>query len=460
MSDPTARALLHQVADLAADWLDSLPERPVAAAAGMEAMRAALGGPMPDEPSDPSEIVANLAAACEPGLVAMPGPRFFGFVIGGTLPAALAADWLVSAWDQNAGLSVTAAATAAEEVAARWILDLLSLPETASIGFVTGGQQANTTALAAARHHVLAAAGWDVEADGLGGAPAVRVVVGEERHVTIDRAVRQLGLGISSIVAVPSDGQGRMEADALPAVLEPGVPTIVCAQAGNVNTGAFDDLEAITAAAAGAGAWVHVDGAFGLWAAAAPGRRHLVAGAARADSWATDAHKWLNVPYDSGIVICAHPESHRAAMAATASYLVQGAERVPFEYVPELSRRARALPILAALRSLGRRGLAALVEGNCQRAASMAQRLAAEPGVEILNDVVLNQALVRFGDDDDLTTAVVSGVQEEGTCWLGGTRWHGRSALRLSVSGWSTTPEDADRSADAIAGVWRSIRSG
>jgi glutamate/tyrosine decarboxylase-like PLP-dependent enzyme len=457
MSD---RALLHQVADLAADWLESLPERPVAARAGVGEMRVALGGPLPERPADPAAIIAALAATCDPGLVAMPGPRFFGFVIGGTLPAALAADWLVSAWDQNAGLAVTAAATAAEEVAAEWILDLLCLPPSASVGFVTGGQQANTTALAAARHHVLAAAGWDVEADGLAGAPRVRVVVGEERHITIDRALRLLGFGVSSIVALPADEQGRMDARALPAVLEPGVPAIVCAQAGNVNTGAVDDLEAITAAAARTGAWVHVDGAFGLWAAAAPARRHLVAGVGRADSWATDGHKWLNVPYDSGIVICAHPDSHRAAMAATASYLVQGAERVPFEYVPELSRRARALPVLAALRSLGRRGLADLVEGNCRRAASIAQRLAGEPGVEILNDVVLNQALVRFGDDDDLTTAVVSGVQQEGTCWLGGTRWHGRGALRLSVSGWSTTQEDAERSADAIAGVWRSIRSG
>ena len=398
-------------------------------------------------------MIDELVEAAEPGLVAMPSGRYFGFVIGGVVPAALAADWLTSTWDQNAGLYVGGpAAAVVEEVAGEWLRQLLGLPAGVSFGFVTGCQMAHVTALAAARHHVLAAAGHDVAQDGLHGAPPIRVVVGEERHVTIDRALRLLGIGSSQLVLVPADGQGRMLADRLPEALAGG-PMIVCAQAGDVNTGAFDPLEAIADAVAEAGAWLHVDGAFGLWAAASPRLRHLVAGAERADSWATDAHKWLNVPYDSGLVFCRHPDAHRAAMAVHASYLVHappGAERDQMDWNPEFSRRARGFPVYAAIRSLGRRGVAELVERCCEAARLFAELLGRTDGVEILNDVVLNQVLVRFGDDDERTREVIREVQEDGTCWLGGTTWHGRAAMRISVSNWRTTAEDVERSAAAI----------
>jgi glutamate/tyrosine decarboxylase-like PLP-dependent enzyme len=354
---PTAlRPLLDDVAAHAAGFLEGLPERSVAPAATARELREALGGPLPGGPRDPRRVVAELARASEPGLMATPGGRFFGFVIGGSLPAALAADWLASAWDQNAGLYVAApAASVVEEVCGEWLIKLLGLPESVSYGLVTGCQMANFTALAAARHSVLAAAGWDVEADGLVGAPPFHVIVGEERHVTIDRALRFLGLGTASLITVPADDQGRMRPDALEEVLAGSTgPTVVCAQAGNVNTGAVDPLRAICDAAHEAGAWVHVDGAFGMWAAASPTLRHLVEGMERADSWATDAHKWLNVPYDSGLVFCAHPAGHRAAMGTHASYLVhsEGRERDQMDWNPDFSRRARGFAVYAALRSL------------------------------------------------------------------------------------------------------------
>jgi glutamate/tyrosine decarboxylase-like PLP-dependent enzyme len=388
--------------------------------------------------------------------MATPGGRFFGFVIGGSLPAALAADWLASAWDQNAGLYVAGpAASVVEEVCGAWLSELFGLPENISFGLVTGGQMANFTALAAARHHVLERAGWDVEADGLLGAPRVKVLVGEERHVTIDRALRFLGLGTSSLRPVPADEQGRMRPDALRSALaESSGPTIVCAQAGNVNTGAFDPLDDICDAAGDA--WVHVDGAFGMWAATSPSLRHLVRGIERADSWATDAHKWLNVPYDSGLAFCAHPDVHRAAMGTQASYLVysEAGERDQLDWNPEASRRARGFPIYAAIRSLGRSGVADLVDRCCAHARRFAEALAREPGVEILADVVLNQVLVRFldpgGDHDARTRTVIEAVQEDGTCWLGGTSWQGKAAMRISVSNWSTTTGDVDRSLAAI----------
>jgi glutamate/tyrosine decarboxylase-like PLP-dependent enzyme len=439
-------------------FLRGLPERPVAATAGTEELRARLGGPLPDGPSDPAEVVAELAELADDGLVASAGPRFFGFVVGGSLPAALAADWLASAWDQNAGLFVLGpAAATVEDVAAGWLIDLFGLPPTASTGFVTGGQMANVTGLAAARHHVLAAAGWDVERDGLGGAPPVQVVVGAERHVTIDAALRFLGLGSGRVRAVATDDQGRMDPAALAATLAGGQgPTIVCAQAGNVNTGAVDPLAAICATAHDHGAWVHVDGAFGLWAAASPARRHLVAGVEQADSVATDAHKWLNVPYDSGLVFVAHPEAHLAAFSTVAGYLTPGqaGERDPDAFTPEFSRRARGFPVWAALRSLGRSGVAAMVERCCAHARRFADALGAAPGVEVLNEVVLNQVLVRFpdpgGDHDARTREVVRRVQAGGTLWLSGTAWHGMAAMRISVSNWSTTGDDVDRSVAAI----------
>ena len=449
---------LEAAAAHATRFLRGLPERPVAARAGAAELAARLGGPLPDGPSDPAEVVAQLAKLADDGLVASAGPRYFGFVVGGSLPAALAADWLTAAWDQNAGLFVLGpAAATVEDVAAGWLTDLLGLPSTVSTGFVTGGQMATLTGLAAARHHVLAAAGWDVERDGLIGAPPVEVVVGAERHVTIDAALRLLGLGSGRLRVVDADDQGRMDAGALPDGLAACQgPAIVCAQAGNVNTGAIDPLPAICAAAHEHGGWVHVDGAFGLWAAASPALRHLVAGIEQADSLATDAHKWLNVPYDSGLVFVAHPEAHLAAFSTVADYLLPGkaGERDPDAYTPEFSRRARGFPVWAALRSLGRSGVAAMIERGCGQARRFAGALGAADGVEVLNEVVLNQVLVRFpdpgGDHDGRTREVVRRVQAGGTLWLGGTSWHGMAAMRISVSNWSTTDADVDRSVAAI----------
>jgi glutamate/tyrosine decarboxylase-like PLP-dependent enzyme len=447
--------VLQLTADYAAQFLGTLDERPIRADASVDELREALGGPLPETGSEPAQVVAELIAAAEPGVVAMPSGRYFGFVIGGALPAALAADWLTSTWDQNAGLVAGGpSAAVVEEVALAWLRELLGLPDGVSAGFVTGCQLAHVTALAAARHHVLEAAGWNLARDGLQAAPRIRVLVGEERHVTVDRALRFLGIGTAQIEPLPVDGQGRMRPEALRAALETGTsPTIVCAQSGNVNTGAFDPLEEIADTIDGSGAWLHVDGAFGLWAAASPRFRHRVAGSERADSWATDCHKWLNVPYDSGIAFCAHPDSHRAAMSVRASYLEQAepdAARDQMDWNPEFSRRARGFPIYAAIRSLGREGIAEMVERCCDHASRFGELLGADPDVEILNDIVLNQVLVRFGDDDAVTHATVRSVQEDGTCWLSGTEWQGRAAMRISVSNWQTSVEDVERSAAAI----------
>jgi glutamate/tyrosine decarboxylase-like PLP-dependent enzyme len=453
------RELLRATAERAAAFLESLDERPVREHADLDELRELLGGDLADEGLDPEQVVAELADAGEAGAVGIPSGRYFGFVIGGALPAALASDWLTSAWDQNAGLYAGGpAAAVVEELAGAWLLDLLRLPGDASFAFVTGCQMAHATCLAAARHAVLQGFGWDVERRGLAGAPPIRVVAGEERHVTIDRALRLLGIGTDAVVSVPVDDQGAMRADALRDALGGLVhgPTIVCAQVGNVNTGAIDPLGPIADAAAEAEAWLHVDGAFGLWAAASPRLASLVEGAERADSWATDAHKWLNVPYDSGLAFCAHPHAHRAAMTVLASYLVQadeGGPRDQMDWTPEFSRRARGFAVYAALRSLGRSGVADMVDRCCAHARRFAARLGAEEGIDVLNDVVLNQVLVRFGDDDGLTRAVVDGVQRDGTCWLSGTTWHDLAAMRISVSNWRTTAEDVDRSVEAILRV-------
>jgi glutamate/tyrosine decarboxylase-like PLP-dependent enzyme len=441
------RALLRRTAELAADFLDSLEDRPVFPRVSADELREALGGPLQDAPLDPEDVVEQLAAAADPGLVAIPSGRYFGFVIGGGLPAAVAADWLTTTWDQNAGLYVGGpSASVVEQVVREWVCDLLGLPPDASIGFVTGTQMGSVTALAAARYRVLERAGWDVGRDGLAGGPRVRVLVGAKRHVTIDRALRLLGLGAPETVA--ADDQGRMDADALRAVLErEDGPTIVCAQAGEVNTGAFDPFEEIADAAAAHGAWLHVDGAFGLWAAASPRLRHLVRGAERADSWITDAHKWLNVPYDSALVLTSDPEAHRAAMTISASYLIQDdgarAVRDQVDWVPEFSRRARGFAVYAALRSLGRSGLAELVERACDCAQRFADGVTSLPGAELLNDVVLNQVLFRFGSDEE-TDEVLRRVQDAGEVWLSGTTWHDRRAIRVSVSNWQTTGAEID----------------
>jgi glutamate/tyrosine decarboxylase-like PLP-dependent enzyme len=447
------RELLLRTAELASDFLESLDRRPVWPAVSAQELRDALGGPLQDEPRDPLAVVEELARAAEPGVVGIPSGRYFGFVIGGALPASLGADWLTSVWDQNVGIVVGGpSAAVAEEVAGEWLKDLLAIPETASFSLVTGCQMAHVTALAAARHAVLERVGWDVERDGLAGAPPIRVLAGDLRHVTVDRALRLLGIGASSIVPIPTDDRFRMRPDALRAALASGdAPTIVVAQAGEVNTGAFDPLEDIADACEEARAWLHVDGAFGLWASTSPRLRHLVAGSERADSWATDAHKWLNVPYDSGMAFCAHPEAHRAAMSVHASYLVhadEGGPRDQMDWTPEFSRRARGFPVYAAIRSLGRAGIATMVERCCEHARRFAELLA-DGGAEVLNEVVLNQVLVRFGDDARTDTAIER-VVRDGTCFLGGTTFGGARAMRISVSNWQTSNDDVERSARAI----------
>jgi glutamate/tyrosine decarboxylase-like PLP-dependent enzyme len=427
------------------------------------AVRTGLGA-LRDEGVDPAVALAELAAAVEPGLVATTGPRYFGFVVGGALDAATAADMLTVAWDQPAFNAVMSpAAAVVEEVTGAWLKDLLGLPGTASFGFVTGAQGANTVGLAAARHRVLADAGWDVERDGLGGAPAIRVLASGERHATVDRALRLLGLGAAAVRPIDTDQQGRIDVGMLAAALEQGEPgpVIVCLQAGNVNTGACDDLAAATDLAHARGAWVHVDGAFGLWAAASPRTRPLLAGLAAADSWGTDGHKWLNVPYDSGYAFCADPEAHQAAMAYTAAYVTGqglGELRAPGDYVPESSRRARGFATWAALRQLGRAGVSDLVERCCALARRFADRLSDVDGVVVVNDVVLNQVLVRFGADDATTDAVVAAVQRSGECWMGATTWHGMRLMRVSVSNWSTTERDVDRAVAAVTAAWRGLR--
>ena len=443
--------VLHRAAALAAEYLAGLPTRSVAPTPAALARLHSLDRPFPDGPADPTAVLEELHAVGSPATMATAGGRFFGFVVGGSLPAALAASWLAAAWDQDAGLAVLAPGAAAfEEIALRWLLDALGLPPDCAGGFVTGATMANFTALAAARHAVLRRAGWDVEADGLFGAPPIGVVVGEEVHISVLKALGLLGLGRTRVTRVPTDPLGRIRADRLPPLDD---RTIVCLQAGNVNTGACDPVRDICPVAHARGAWVHVDGAFGLWAAAAPARAHLVAGIAAADSWALDAHKWLNVPYDSGVALCRDGAALRAAMATQAAYLLQGMGREPDEYTPELSRRARGVEIWAALAALGRSGLADLVERCCRHAACFAAGLSAA-GHEILNEVTLNQVLVRFGDDAT-TRRVIAALQADGTCWCGGTVWQGRTAMRISVSSWATTEQDVEHSLAAMIRIAR-----
>ena len=441
--------LLHDVAGRASAYLQSLDQRGVApAAAAIEAL-ADLDAALPDGSADARAVIELLDRYGSPATMAMAGPRFFGFVIGGSLPVALAADWLVSAWDQNTALyNATPATARLEQIALRWLLELLGLPRGAGGAFVTGANVANFVALAAARHAVLERVGWKVEADGLFGAPPITVVVGEEAHPTLIKALGMLGLGRSRVARVPVDGQGRMRVDALPRL---SGPTIICTQVGNVNTGACDDIAAVRERV-GADCWIHVDGAFGLWARAAPSRAPLAAGVDRADSWATDAHKWLNVPYDSGLAFARDPLALSAAMAITAEYLPTTSEwRNPADFTPELSRRARGVPIWAALRALGRSGVADLIERTCRHARRFAEALTAG-GFQVLNEVVLNQVLVAFGDAAR-TQRVIAALQADGTCWCGGTVWQDRTAMRISVSSWATADDDVEKSIEAMLRV-------
>jgi glutamate/tyrosine decarboxylase-like PLP-dependent enzyme len=449
------RDLLRQTAERVADYREGVGDRPVAPTLDPARLRAALGGPLPEGGTDARSLIDQLAAAVEPTLMNTAGPRYFGYVIGGALPAASCADLLATGWDQVAFNAATSpAAAVVEEVVGDWLKEAFGLPAHASFGLVTGGQGANTVGLAAARHRILARTGWNVEDRGLMGAPRFRVVASEERHATIDRSLRLLGLGSGSVVPVATDPNGAIDPEALARVLDadPEVPTIVCVQAGNVNTGACDDLVAACVAARRHGGWVHVDGAFGLWAATSPSFEHLVTGIEQADSWAVDGHKWLNVPYDTGYVFCGDPQAHAASMSYTAAYLAghgEGSVRAPGDYVPESSRRARGFATWAALRELGRRGLAGLVDRCCALARRFGDQLGAIDGVEIGNDIVLNQVLVSFGSDER-TDRLIASVQRDGTCWMGGTTWHGRRYMRISVSNWSTNETDVDRSVDAI----------
>ena len=455
----STRDLLAEAHHLAVAYLEGAADRHVGGTVDREALLERLGGPLPDGPSDPHLVVANLARDADPGIVASIGPRYFGFVTGGALPVTVAADWLVSAWDQNGAMYVMSPALAVmEDIVAGWLLEMLQLPAGASVGFVTGAHMANFTCLAAARHEVLRRAGWNVEEHGLQGAPRVAIVAGEHAHISVIGALRMLGFGANAVVRVPVDEQGRVQLAAFERTLA-GVdgPLIVCAQAGNVGSGGSDPIAGMVAAARPRGAWVHVDGAFGLWAAAVPELASQVTGIDTADSWTTDAHKWLNVPYDSGLAIVAHPAAHRAAMGLQASYLIRGTDeqRIGMDWVPESSRRARVIPLYALFRALGRAGIQAMIRQNVTLARRMAARLASAPGVHVVNDVVLNQVLVRFDggsqrNPDKTTIDVIGRVQADGTCWVGGATWFGEQVMRISVSNWATTERDIDRSAEAI----------
>ncbi|MGH9929617.1 MAG: pyridoxal phosphate-dependent decarboxylase family protein [Pyrinomonadaceae bacterium] len=445
------RELLENTAQRAISYLEGLGDRSVAPTAEAVAKLAILHEPLNNEPTSPEQVIDLLDEVCSPATMAMAGARFFGFVIGGSLPVTLAANWLAGAWDQNSGLFTPTPATAQlEQVALNWLLDLFKLPPDCGGAFVTGATMANFSALAAARHDLLKRAGWNVETDGLFGAPQITVVVGEEAHPTLFKSLGLLGLGRKRVVKVPVDSQGRMRADAIPSL---SGPTIVCTQAGNVNTGACDPFAEICERAHAVGAWVHVDGAFGLWTTTTPATAPLASGMSSADSWATDFHKWLNVPYDSGIALVRDAEALRAAMAISADYLPTSEFRNPSDFTPELSRRARGVEVWAALRALGRQGVAELVERNCRQARRFAEGLQAA-GFKVLNDVVLNQVLVAFGDAET-TNRVVTELQTEGTCWCGVTVWQGQTAMRISVSSWATTDADVERSLEAMVRVAR-----
>lgn len=466
MSEQELAPLLRRIADYAASYRAGVPSRPQRPDCTAEEGFARFEAPTPEAGAPIDQVISELITLSEPGLAAMVGPRFFGWVIGATEPAGMAADWLASTWGQNAGnSSATPAAAAVENVAANWLLDLLDLPRESSVGFVTGATMANFTCLAAARGEVLRRAGWDADARGLFGAPPIHVVLGEEAHSTVFSALKYLGLGTERVVSVPADAQGRMRADAFAkAIKDLSGPIITIAQAGHINSGAFDPFSEIAPIAHEKGAWLHVDGAFGLWARAARDCAHMARGVELADSWGTDGHKWLQTPHDSGYAIVRDRDAHRRAMLIAASYLPEGDVRHPADYVPELSRRARGFSTWAMIRALGRAGIADMVSRHCAQARRFAQRLAAEGDIEILNEVVLNQVAVRLGTDldaeraADLTQRTIARVQREGECFIGGASWRGHQIVRISVISAPTTDADIDRAADAIISAWRTER--
>lgn len=455
--------MLRHAAEIAMGFRRTLDERSHRPAKSFADMRSAFAAPLPEQGMDGMAVIEELAALADPGLAMMTGPRFFGWVMGGSHPVGVAADWLTSAWGQNCGShSATPAAAACEEAAASWLLDLLDLPRESSVGFTTGATLANLTCLAAARGELLRRIGWDVEAEGLLGAPPIRILIGAEAHASVFSALQLLGLGHDRVIRIPTDAMGRMRLSGFEAAIGGGEePAMVITQAGHINTGAFDPIGDIARIARRGNAWVHVDGAFGLWARTCPAIAPLAAGMERADSWATDGHKWLQLPYDCGFAIVRDAGAHRQAMAITASYLpaVAADERNPSHYVPELSRRARGFPAWAMIRALGRQGIEQLVAHHCRVARRMARRLSEEIGIRVLNDVVLNQVVVRFGDDDALTRRVIDRIQVDGTCFAAGAEWNGQWIMRLSVTSWATSEEDADRSVGAIVSAWRSVQA-
>lgn len=458
---PLSRACAHADA-----FLNGLAERPVSAAASVEELRTRLRRPITDDGIPDGQVIDELVADTRHGLLASAGGRFFGWVIGGTLPAAIAADWLTSVWDQNAAAPACSPASAVvEEVCGDWLRELLGIPAAASFGFVTGCQAAHTTALAAARHSLLQARGWDVERHGLSGAPAIRLVTSESRHESLMRAVRLLGLGTDAVELVACEPSGSISLSALEGSLSRNTsqPTVLCLQAGDLNTGAFDPFPEAIALARGSDAWVHVDGAFGLWAAASGRYRHLLKGADKADSWATDGHKWLNIPFDNGFVFVADPQAHSAALAQATSYSIpiEGI-RNPMNWNPEWSRRARGYPVYAALRALGRRGLEDLVNRCCEHAAQLVADIGKLDGAEVLARPIINQGLVRFlgrgGAHDATTDRVIEHIQRQGRAWFGGTTWRGQRAMRVSVCNWRTTKDDVGAAVQAVAQALESVR--
>lgn len=467
MSDDL-RSLLARAAEHAVRYRDGLPGATARAAESYYDSRARMRAPVPETGEDPAAVLDELVALSEPGLMPITGPRFFGWVMGASHPAGVAADVLVSAWGQNAGYhTATPSAAAMEEIAEGWLLDILDLPRQCSIGFATGATVANATCLSAARTRTLLTAGWDPDADGLFGAPPVEIFIGADAHSSLFSSLQMIGFGYNRVTRIATDAQGRMDPRMLAlSVSETAGPKIIIAQAGQINTGAFDDFEAIADIAARAGAWLHVDGAFGLWARATPTHNHLTKGIDRADSWGTDGHKWLQVPYDCGFAIVKDREAHQRSMTQWSSYLpaINPGDRVPSALVPELSRRARGVPVWTMLKTLGREGIAELVVHHCACAGRMAERLAAEPGIRILNDVVINQVAVSFGEGNlaerkAATEAVIAQVQHDGVCFAAGANWHGEWIMRLSVTSGATTMADIDMSADAIVAAWRAVQA-